>query len=201
MNKAVGFAELTRDAAAGRLRGAWVGVLFGAGWAIYGAMGLAPLGRWLGWASAAIVVAALTHRALRLRTRSRALPAAGPEGRAAARRVRYGFIVVLIAEIVLLNIAVMLLSGPSLRAYWIPAIALVVGAHFLPLAWLFRMKAFWACALAMMAAAALAAVAIGQAPETAGLVVAVESLINAAILWLTAASGLSSLRRRLDAVS
>jgi hypothetical protein len=134
---------------------------------------------------------------LKLKAPSRALPEADVDGRARNRQVRYGFIAVLVAEIVLLNLAVMPLRGPGLRVYWIPAIALVVGAHFLPLAWLFRMRAFWACGLAMMAGAALAAIVIIQAPEAAGLVVAVESLVNAAILWLTAASGLTSLRKRM----
>jgi hypothetical protein len=201
LNAAAGSSGLTRDAAWGRLRGALVGILFGAGWAVYGAGGLPQSGRWACWAATAIIVAVLIRAAWRLRADSRSLPKAGAEARAAGRRARIGFIAVLIAEVVLLNVAVALLSGPGQRIYWVPAIALVVGVHFLPLAWLFRMKAFWACGVAMTAGALLAAFAISQAPMFAGLIVVANSLVNAAILWLTAGSGLASLHSRIDATS
>jgi hypothetical protein len=198
MNPVQTASPLNRAIAFGRLRGAAVGAAFGVGWAAYG-LSLSPMwAKATGGAVAVIAIIMLILAARRLMQRARSLPGPDAAQQARGRRQRLGFIAVLVGEIVLLNVAVALLSAPALRVYWVPAIALVVGVHFLPLAWLFRMKAFWACGVAMMAAAAGATLVIHSDAGSTEVVLAVESMVNAAILWLTAAFSMRSLGARME---
>jgi hypothetical protein len=98
-------------------------------------------------------------------------------------------------EIVLLNVALNLLASPSLHVYWIPAISLVVGLHFLPMARFFSVPSYWVCGAAMIGTAVAVTLGIWSGSGTPGLLVAGEALINAAILWTTAAWGVFKVAR------
>lgn len=177
--------------------GAWVGTLIGIGWLVYGlrwfpeglrfAIGLAGLG-----AAVALLVASR-----RLIASARRLPAADAAARAANRRVWTLFWVNFAVEIVLLNIAINLLARPALHIYWIPAISLVVGLHFLPMARFFGVPSFVACGAAMIVVAAAVALAIRAGLDSPQLYVAGEALANAVILWVTAAWGIRAARLTL----
>jgi hypothetical protein len=177
--------------------GAWIGTLIGIGWLVYGlrwfpeglrfAIGLAGLG-----AAVALLVASR-----RLIASARRLPAADAAARAANRRVWTLFWVNFAVEIVLLNAAIRLLAQPALHIYWIPAISLVVGLHFLPMARFFGVPSFVACGAAMIVVAAAVAFAIRAGLDSPQLYVAGEALANAVILWVTAAWGIRAARLTL----
>ena len=186
--------EITRSAgqiARSRGIGCWVGTLIGAGWMAFGLSSLPNLVRVpLGLIGLAVVIS-LLRWSRQLIAASRNLVEATPPEHAASRRAWSWFWLNLVAEIVLLNVAINLLAAPALRVYWIPAISLVVGLHFLPMAKFFGVPSYWICGGAMVGAAALTTLGIRESLLTAPLVlVAIEAIVNAFILWATAAWGL-----------
>jgi hypothetical protein len=68
----------------------------------------------------------------------------------------------------LLNLAVNLLRQPAQRVYWIPAISLIVGLHFLPMASFLRVPSYWGCGVAMMGTAIAVTFAISQTGRKRG---------------------------------
>ena len=173
--------------------GARVGTLIGAGWMAYGLSILpnsvrVPLGL-----IGLVIVVFLLRWSRQLLASSRNLPEASSAERAASRRAWKWFWLNLVAEIVLLNVAINLLAAPALRIYWIPAISLVVGPHFLPMARFFGVPSYWVCGSAMVVVAALTTLGVRSALVAAPLVlVATEAIVNAFILWATAAWGLQT---------
>lgn len=176
----------------GRGIGARVGTLIGVGWMAYG-ISLLPAASRISTGIVGILIALiLSARARKLIALSHTLPAPDDAARAANRRVWIKFWINLAAEIVLLNIAVNLLRKPELHVYWIPAISLVVGLHFLPMASFMRVPSYWICGGAMIAVAAVVAALLHRGVGAPPLLIALEALINAAILWATAAWALRS---------
>ena len=173
--------------------GCWMGSLIGAGWMAYGLSFLpnsvrVPLGL-----IGLVIVLFLLRWSRQLLASSRNLPEASSAQRAVSRGAWKWFWVNLVAEIVLLNVAVNLLAAPALRIYWIPAISLVVGLHFLPMARFFSVPSYWVCGGAMVMVAALTMLGVRSALVAAPFVlVAVEAIVNAFILWATAAWGLQT---------
>jgi hypothetical protein len=98
--------------------------------------------------------------------------------------MRRKFMLVLLGEIVALNIAAYLLIGHHMAQYLAPAIAVIVGLHFLPLAKIFRSPHFFATAAVMTLAGILAAAAMatGSRAVTAG---GIADLVCAVALWTT----------------
>jgi hypothetical protein len=141
----------------------------------------------------ATIVVPLLLRSKGLVDASRNMPAPDTEQLAASRRIWTLFWLNFALEIVLLNIAINLLQAPALRIYWIPAISFVVGLHFLPMAQFFRVPSYWICGAVMMAVAIVATIAIRWGIFLPAAVAAAEALINALILWLTAAKGIRSM--------
>ena len=121
---------------------------------------------------------------------SRNLPEPTAIEQIAYRRTWRWFWLNLFGEIVLLNVAINLLVAPGLRIYWIPAISLVVGLHFLPMAGFFGVSSYWACGGTMMAVAAATALGVWASVAAPPILVASEAVVNASILWATAAWGL-----------
>ena len=126
--------RLAGPIARSRAIGCWVGALIGAGWMAYGLSSLpnfvrAPLGL-----IGLVIVVFLLRWSRQLLAQSRNLPEASFAEHAASRGAWKWFWLNLVAEIVLLNVAIHLPAAPALRPYWIPAISLVVGLHFLPMA-------------------------------------------------------------------
>src|SRR3546814_4944362 len=153
-----------------------------------------------------VIAAVLLQRSRRLIAASRRLPAPNEAQKKANRSIWIKFWINFVFEIVLLNIAITLLSAPSQQVYWVPAISLVVGLHFLPMARFMNVPSYWFCGVVLMLGAAATAFAIGSRAAAPTLLVALESLFNAMVLWATAArseehtSELQSLMRRSYAV-
>jgi hypothetical protein len=183
-----------RDAARGRGVGVLVGAVIGAAWAAYGAS-LLPAWTAFVLAIAAAFTAPLAAAGVAMIGRARAMPA-DPAGAAANRRAWRWFWLNLAAEIVLLNLAALALNATGRPAYLIPAISVVVGLHFLPMARFFDVPSYLWTGLAMIAVAAVAAMAIATLFADPSRVVAMEALANAAILWATAAWGWRGSRPR-----
>lgn len=173
--------------------GAGIGTLIGIGWMAYGLIWFPNVVRILLALLGATIVFPLLLGSNRLITASRTMPAPDADQIATSRHVWTLFWLNFALEIVLLNIAINLLQAPSLRVYWIPAISFVVGLHFLPMAQFFRVPYYWICGGAMMAAAIAATIAIRWGIFLPAAITAVEALINALILWLTAAKGIRSI--------
>lgn len=174
------------------LRGPAIGIivsgLFAALWANWSSPLLSRLPAPYGWVAVCVVVAAsgtllLAGVAMFLRARR---PSLATGGGSASRGVRRGFLVVLAGEIVALNIAAFLLASHHALQYLPPAVAVVVGLHFLPLAKLFRAPHFFATAIVMTMAGVLAAIAVaGGSPATAA--DGLAELACAVALWGTGA--------------
>jgi hypothetical protein len=176
-----------RDAARGRGVGVLVGAVIGGVWAAYGASLSPP---WNGFLLAVSVAftAPLAAGGIAIIRRARAMPAHS-EGKAANRAAWRWFWLNLTAEIVLLNLAALALNATGRPAYLIPAISVVVGLHFLPMARFFSVPSYLWTGGAMIAVAAAAAAAISGHFAEPSRVVGFEALANAAILWATAAWG------------
>jgi hypothetical protein len=181
------------------LRGHGVGIvvcaIFAALWANWARPLLADMSASWIWITAFIVAAAsgaLLFAGASMILRSRHLPRAAGGG--APRGMRRGFALVLIAEIVALNIAASLLIDHHMAQYLAPAIAAIVGLHFLPLAQIFRSPHFHATATVMTLSgiAAATAIAIGSPSMTAN---GTAELVCAATLWATGFASWLSMRR------
>lgn len=173
----------------GRGIGGLVGTLIGAGWMAYGLSVLPNLVRLpLGLVGLGVVVF-LFYRSCLTVAASRQLPDPGEAARATNRRVWRWFWINFLVEIVLLNVAINLLTAPWQRVYWTPAISLVVGLHFLPMARFFVAPAYWVCGGAMIVVAALTAWGVWAEPHVRMIIVGLEAVANAGILWATVARG------------
>jgi hypothetical protein len=183
-----------RGAILSRLRGARIGAMIGAGWAAYGLSLLPSWAMLVGAVAVVAILLVLLRFGSGVSRQARALPSSPGQG--AGKRFFWGLLGSLAFEIVLLNLAAWALSAPPLRIYLIAAISAAVGVHFFPMAVIFRMPSFWLCGAAMIVGAALAALAFaGGLPAVP--VTAAEALLNAVILWLTAAQGMDEARRTM----
>ncbi|MBA2077754.1 hypothetical protein [Rhodanobacter sp. PCA2] len=189
----------TEPATASTVRAQAIGMLAGTGFGgIWAMTGLA--GRHGGYASllglvALAVLAALVVAALDLWriARHAGLPQAPADGR--NRHTGRGFLLILVAEIVAMNLAAWVLY-PRHMACLMPAIALIVGLHFVPLAALLRRRHLYIAAIAMSLAglAGVAAIALGADAAT------VHALLGAACalaLWTTCFLSWRSTKLRL----
>jgi hypothetical protein len=174
--------------------GACLGTLIGAGWVVSALPTFTNVPRFFLGALGLATVCWLLLRSGRLLAVARRLPSADVTAQVSNRRVWTWFWINFVLEIVLLNVAVALLDAPALHVYWLPAISLVVGLHFLPLAVIFAVPSFWACGAAMMTVAAAISAAIHCDPSLAHALAATEALCNALVLWATAAWGVLTTR-------
>lgn len=154
--------------------------LFGAIWLCGGVYAYAGINARL---LAAIVTASTLMTAWAIatfRARRRAFTGSGDD--AAGKRVRKGFMVVNAMQWTLIGLAVVLLNLTGHVAWILPAVILVVGLHFLPLAQLFRYPGYILTALALTAVAVLTLAFGGDGN------IGPTLLATGAILWLTAAA-------------
>jgi hypothetical protein len=187
----------TPSALRGRGTGIIVCAIFAALWANWARSTFPGTHRLYGWiaifAVAAISGTLLVAGVATLR-QARRLPRATGNGAAAPRGIRRKFVLVLVGEIVALNIAAYFLIGHHMAQYLAPAVAVVVGLHFLPLAKLFRAPHFFATVTVMTLAGMLAAVAMaGGSPATTANGIA--ELACAIALWATGFISWSRIRR------
>lgn len=178
---------VTPSALRGRGIGLVVCAIFAALWANWARSLLTGSPAAYVWAAAVIVAVfsgALLLAGVSMIRRGRRLSQATGIGDTTPRAMRKKFIWVLIGEIVALNIAAYFLIGHHMAQYLAPAVAVVVGLHFLPLAKIFRSPHLVATAAVMTLAGILAAVAMatGSPAPTANVIV---DLACAATLWGT----------------
>ncbi|MGH8183567.1 MAG: DUF7010 family protein [Rhodanobacteraceae bacterium] len=102
------------------------------------------------------------------------------------RRIRRNYIMTVVAEIVALNIAANLLITHHMMSYLPAAFAVIVGLHFFPLAWIFRMRHYHATAALMTLAGTLAILALvdGAPADIPGSLAAAACAL---VLWGSAA--------------
>jgi hypothetical protein len=131
-------------------------------------------------AGGAVMMAA----ALRIYRRNRAADAGHPAS-AAPRRTSRLFTLINIGQWVVIFIGANVLNNIGLSAWDIPFIILVVGAHFLPLARLFRRPSHYVTGVAMML------LAVGYPYVGAGPLSTVGLLGAGLILWASALWGMA----------
>lgn len=178
---------ITPSALRGRGTGIIVCAIFAALWANWASPLLSGLPAAYQWVAIFIVAAisvALLVAGVTMIRRGRHLSQATGVGDTAPRGMRRKFMLVLLGEIVALNIAAYLLIGHHMAQYLAPAVAVIVGLHFLPLAKIFRSPHFFATAAVMTLAGILAAAAMaaGSHAATAG---GIADLVCAIALWTT----------------
>lgn len=168
---------------------------FAALWAVTGTRGWpAPFAEVI-YAIAFLVTALLLAGCVQLVSRARHLPRRSDP--AAARRRTGWFLLVVLLEIVAINVIVLTLAMHHLDAYQMPAIALVVGLHFFPLARVFAMP-HYVLTGAVMTAASIGGIALLVIGSDARLCNTGVDFACAAILWTTAGLTLRLWRQRSD---
>jgi hypothetical protein len=164
---------------------------FGALWALAGGASLPTRAQAALIVVVVVVIAGFSVAIARLWRHARELPASrSPE--AVARSIsagrRLGCLFAL--EGVTIAAASWLLSTSRHDALIAPVVALIVGVHFLPLAPLFQVRAYYVTGIAMilLAMGGIAAVAVGARPGGASVFVwsSVVGIGSALILWVTA---------------
>lgn len=147
-----------------------------------------------GYALIALITAALMTAGVALMRRSRQRPRAIDASAAQQRRTGTFFLAIFAAEIVAMNVVAYALARHHLMQYLIPAIAIIVGLHFYPLARLFRAPSFHVTAT-VMTVAGIGGVVFIAGGLAADPVVAVVDIICAITLWCTGfASWISTVR-------
>jgi hypothetical protein len=167
-----------------RVRGAGSGATimggFGAAWL---AMGMAGAGVSVAVALAIVVPVFVLIAALGTVARRRLPKMAGAETPEKKQRMRV-FAVVNVVEWLAIFGTVNLLRNLHLEGWVIPAIVLIVGAHFLPLARIFQARQHRTTGVALMLCAAMALVLPGSVRDVA------ECVAAGVILWVSAAGAL-----------
>ena len=137
-----------------------------------------------GYALIALMTAALLLAGIALIHRSRQVPRTLDASPAPQRRTSHHFPAIFAAEIVAMNVVAHVLVGHHLQQYLIPAIAIIVGLHFYPLARLFRAPRFNVTA-SLMTLAGTGGVGCIAGGIAAAPVVALVGVVCAITLWGT----------------
>jgi hypothetical protein len=151
------------------------GAIFACGWALYAASPLPIV-----WKIAVTLAASAITIWLIVRAR-------GGGAWRARRGTRALFLANLAFEILLLNIALAVLTRVGRLDLLIPGIAVAVGVHFLPMAWIFGRRVYLALGGAMIGVAIVAMVAIVALRAAPAIVLPAEAGANALMLWATVA--------------
>jgi hypothetical protein len=161
---------------------------FGDLWALLATLALTAPQRAVLFAIVAAVTAVLSVPAVRTLIQSRGLPRrstpeASARGRAAGRR----YAAVVAVEFVAVFVVANLLGSAGLTPFIPPVVALIVGLHFLPLAAIFGVRAYYLTgALISLVAMAAVALLLGVTPDDPFGPSFVVGLGTAAVLWATA---------------
>jgi hypothetical protein len=175
--------------------GALVVTLFGTGWAA-GAAGIfstTPGQVAVAFGTIALMAIALIIGSAGLMRLAQRLPVdTSPQGvarsRAIGKRLGIGFGIVFGSEALLIAVASSLLGALNHDGFILPVIVLIVGLHFLPLAWLFQVWPYYVsgtllCLVAMVTLLAIPQTAMLSQTALWDLVPATGSAL---VLWLTA---------------
>jgi len=167
--------------------GAMILTFFGSVWLITACLNMSDAGP---WAVPAILILALGIYALAMRRFLRHRVALRSWGALpAARRMRRQLMIVNIAQGIAMFAAVNVLANLGLQAWILPALILVVGVHFLPLARMLHAPAY-----NLTAGALIAIVLIYPTLTAAGPQNPLGAAAAGLVLWATALSRLLPLR-------
>lgn len=193
------FPALPARAVRGRGVGIIVGSLFAAAWANWARILTQPSPadwRWLAVAAGMATTVALVAAGIALVRRARSL-AAGTGG-ADRTRMRRRFGLILAGEIIAFNLVAFTLFALGQPQYLAPAIAIIVGLHFFPLAPTFDAPHFRVTGTVMTLAGVIAVLSIaGGSP--AGATAGTACVACALTLWATAFVSWQRTRRALAA--
>jgi len=159
---------------AGRL----VGMLFGVVWAAAATSHWPQPAHTIAWATIALIVAVLATHVFRQGAQP-GMEKPSPQQR---RRGTRGFLLLLVAEVLAMNLAAMLLDRYHGLDYLMPAVAIIVGLHFLPMAPMLRLPVYRGAGLLMVACGIAAAAALATGVAVAPVLQAME-LACALTLW------------------
>jgi hypothetical protein len=182
------------QALGGRARGIIVGSIIALGWAAFGLAIFSSSVRYPLLVIALVLTIVFVKSGVAMQRRAFSMPQPTSSQAQASKRVWRWFRLNLLAEIILMNVAIYMLTGAGLRDYWLPAISAVVGLHFWPMAHFFRVPSYWWVGSAMMAGAAITAILIKRDASSAHFLVHMEALTNAFILWTGVGMGVASVR-------
>lgn len=163
----------------GRAIGATFFAFFGGSWLVLGYF-LAPWRSAIALPLVAIGTLLLAVAAVRVVRKNRDAMAA-LRSAPAYRRMRRQFVAVNVAQWVGISVAVNVLNGLDLGQWIAPAIMLIVGLHFLPLARMFRHRPHYLTGAALIVTALICPLAGRSDPWSAA-----ACLAAGAILWLSA---------------
>ena len=167
-----------------RARGASIGATIVGGFgAVWLAMGMSAAGMPERVAIAMVVAIFVLIACLASAVRRRLPKIAGPESPEKKQMMR-AFVVVNVVQWVAIVGTVNLLRNLQLEGWIVPAIVLIVGAHFLPLARIFGARQHVVTGTALMLCAAVAIVLPASVRD------AVECVTAGLILWTSAAAAL-----------
>lgn len=174
------------------LRGQGIGIIvatcFGALWAVWARAWLShypAIVPWAAYATTAAISSALLAAGIATVRRARRQTGEADTRPAIRRRIGRQYWLVVTTEVVVLNLAAAALFRFDLGQYLPPAIAIIVGLHFFPLAHTFRAPHLHATATLMTLAGATATLAMAAGGP--GVVVAgLADMACAGVLWGTA---------------
>lgn len=187
---AVQVSRLPRQAVQGVASGIFFLTFFGAAWALGGTWFLQGALHTGAYVLIGLVTLAFLVIGIRLIRYARTLPPAeAPEDVAVGRRIGIWFGVVFCTEAVLIALAGILLSRFGEDNFIAPVVALIVGVHFLPLAGLFHVRAYYLTGALLCLLALIAVVALllgiqiaGPSPDNWSYFVSIGAAL---VLWLT----------------
>lgn len=182
--------RLSRPARLRQASGIFFLTIFGAVWGLVGTSFLSGIVRISTYVLIGLVTLTFFGTgALFLRYARRLSSTVTPEEAAEGKRIRRWFGMVFGAEIVLIVLAGILLTRFGAGRFNAPVIALIVGVHFLPLARLFNVQAYYLTGvlLSLLALTALVALLFGMqiagpSPDNWSLFVSMGATL---VLWLT----------------
>ncbi|HZR39101.1 MAG TPA: hypothetical protein VFB12_03225 [Ktedonobacteraceae bacterium] len=200
----------SRQVMQGRASGIFVATIFGAFWGLSATVFLSDVVRVSAYVLIGLVTLAFFGVGTQLLRYSRKLSSTVTREEAVRlKSVRRGFVIVSVAEVVLIVLAVALLGRSGASHFTLPVIALIVGVHFLPLARLFNVRVYYltGALLSLLSLIALVALLLGlqlagPSPNNWSLFVSVGAAL---VLWLTqfynSRYSIRLMRQRAEAVN
>jgi hypothetical protein len=182
--------ELPRQAVQGMASGIFFMTFFGAIWGFISAAFMTGIVQIVAFILVALVTLAFLVVGVMLMRYARSLPkASSPEDTAIGKRISLWFGIIFGLEFVLIALASTLLSIFDADIFTSAVTALIVGLHFLPLARLFRVPAYYITGTLLSVLALVAIVALvlglqigGPSPYNWSLFVGIGTTL---VLWLT----------------
>ncbi len=188
-----GIAKTSPRYLAGMITASLVEICFGTIWGL-----AAASGRWIAFLPISIMAVGLLAFCITTRQAVRRLPQEQetPEDHVRGRQVSRRYVVVVAAEVLAIAVTVILLRLIKYPAGIAPAICLIVGLHFLPLAVVFQRRLYIliGAVLSLLGGGALLAAPASLTPDSWP---AIVGLGAAGVLWLASLYNIMEVRRVL----